>query len=222
MPKLSARKARVSIARTLGIMAMLLTAHAALAQPLPVHRTAQRAAQPMPPGSSVEQVEPGITINRSPSGKETVKVDLSIRPINSISLNIAPPGKGEVPPNLAMERMRGELPHLLQDRPYEPWNYYWTATSFCHQPLYFEEVNVERYGHNAGCLQPAFSAAHFFVTIPMLPYKMGMDHPCDCVYTLGHSRPGDCNAWERHDLRWSWGGAVAQGAAVTGIIFAMP
>lgn len=174
------------------------------------------------PGPRVEQVAPGIQIDRSAAGKETVKVDLSIRPINSISLNIAPPGKGDVPPNLAQQQMRGELPQLLVDRPYEPWNYYWTATAFCHQPLYFEQVNVERYGHNAGILQPAVSAAHFFITVPILPYKMGMDHPHDCIYTLGHSRPGDCNAWERHDLRFSLCGVIAQGAFTTGLVFALP
>jgi hypothetical protein len=178
------------------------------------------AANPAAP--SVEQVAPGIEIDRSASGKETVKVDLSIRPINSISLNIAPQTRGDLPPNLAQETMRGELPQLMQDRPYEPWNYYWTATAFAHRPLYFEQVNAERYGHNAGCLQPAISAAHFFATIPILPYKMGQDHPNECIYTLGHSRPGDCAAWERHDLRWSPCGAVMQGTAATGLVFLIP
>jgi hypothetical protein len=216
-----ARQARMIVAWTLIALASLLTAHALQAQQ-PPNRLPPPPARTTPPGSSVEQVEPGITINRSPSGKETVKVDLSIRPINSISLNIAPPGKGEIPPNLAQEKLRGEHPEFLTDRPYEPWNYYWTATAFAHQPLYFEQVNVERYGHNAGCLQPAVSAAHFFITIPMLPYKAGMDPPHKCIYTLGHSRPGDCNAWERHDVRFSTWGALAQGIVTTGVVFAMP
>lgn len=174
-----------------------------------------------------EQVPPGVSQNRttpptSVPSKTIPKVDLGIRPINSISLDITPRTQGELPPNLAQETMRDELPELLQDRPYEPWNYYWTATAFAHRPLYFEQVNVERYGHNAGCLQPVFSAAHFFGTIPILPYKMGMDHPNEPVYTLGHSRPGDCAAWERHDLRWSLCGAIAQGAVTTGLVFLIP
>jgi hypothetical protein len=174
-----------------------------------------------------EQVPPGIPLNRGATantggGNTAPQVDLSIRPISSISLNIAPRTQGDLPVNLAAEQMRGELPMLLQDRPYEPWNYYWTATAFAHQPLYFEEVNVERYGHNAGCLQPAFSMVHFFGTIPILPYKMGQDHPRECVYTLGHSRPGDCAAWKPHDLRWSTCGAIAQGAVTTGLVFLIP
>ncbi len=175
----------------------------------------------------IEQVEPGIPRNNAAPANAALinnasKVDLSIRPLSSISLNIAPQSKGDLPPNLAQITMRDEVPQLLQDRPYEPWNYYWTATAFAHRPLYFEQVNVERYGHNAGCLQPVFSAAHFFGTIPILPYKMGMDHPNECIYTLGHSRPGDCNAWERHELRWSTCGAIAQGAVATGLVFLIP
>ena len=209
------RWTRLACAVAMGSLLLVGKLHA---QPASRTQPAPRA-QPTP---RVEQIEPGIQIDRSATGKETVKVDLSIRPISSISLNIAPRTKGEMPVNLAQERMRGELPHVLQDRPYEPWNYYWTATAFAHRPLYFEEVNVERYGHNAGCLQPAISAVHFFGTIPILPYKMGQDHPNECVYSLGHSRPGDCAAWERHDLRWSTCGAIAQGAVTTGLVFLIP
>jgi hypothetical protein len=207
-----AREARVIVAWALVALASLLAAHAIQAQTTPPNKETPR----------VEQVAPGIQIDRSASGKETVKVDLSIRPLNSISLNIAPHTKGDLPPNLAQQNMRGEAPHVLQDRPYEPWNYYWTATAFAHRPLYFEQVNVERYGHNAGCLQPVFSAAHFFGTIPILPYKIGQDHPNECIYALGHSRPGDCAAWERHDLRWSPAGVVMQGTAATGLVFLIP
>ncbi len=41
-------------------------------------------------------------------------------------------------------------------------------------------------------LDPAVSAAHFFGTLPILPYKMGVDTPCECQYALGYYRPGNC------------------------------
>jgi hypothetical protein len=41
-------------------------------------------------------------------------------------------------------------------------------------------------------VQPFASAANFFCTIPILPYKMGLELPNECVYTLGYYRPGDC------------------------------
>ena len=67
---------------------------------------------------------------------------------------------------------------------------------FCHRPLYFEEINLERYGYGCGwCLQPGASAAHFFGTVPALPYLMTVDCPHECIYTLGHYRPGSCPPW---------------------------
>ena len=28
--------------------------------------------------------------------------------------------------------------------------------------------------------------------VPILPYKMGLELPDECMYTLGYYRPGDC------------------------------
>ncbi|HUG69256.1 MAG TPA: hypothetical protein VMM76_16005, partial [Pirellulaceae bacterium] len=42
----------------------------------------------------------------------------------------------------------------------------WKASGVCHKPLYFEEVQLERYGHTAGpVIQPVLSGAHFFLNI---------------------------------------------------------
>jgi hypothetical protein len=41
-------------------------------------------------------------------------------------------------------------------------------------------------------VQPFASAAHFFISVPLLPYKMGLNPPHECVYTLGYYRPGSC------------------------------
>jgi hypothetical protein len=73
--------------------------------------------------------------------------------------------------------------------------YAWDAPNFYHRPLYFEQPNLERYGHfhKSWRLQSAISAAHFFAAIPAVPVKMCIDKPCERVYTLGHFRPGNCN-----------------------------
>ncbi len=73
----------------------------------------------------------------------------------------------------------------------------WNATCLCYRPLYFEQPNLERYGYgcgcgDCGCLQSAASAAHFFATIPALPYCIATNCPGDCDYTLGQYRPGSC------------------------------
>ena len=67
----------------------------------------------------------------------------------------------------------------------------WAAPNFVHRPLYFEETQLERYGNRLP-LQSIRSGLHFFSTIPILPYKMGADHPNECQYTYGTYRPGDC------------------------------
>ena len=51
----------------------------------------------------------------------------------------------------------------------------WKAAGYCHKPLYFEDWELERYGHSRGLfLDPFIAGAHFFVTLPILPYKAGM------------------------------------------------
>ncbi|NOY29298.1 MAG: hypothetical protein GXP28_03700 [Planctomycetes bacterium] len=84
---------------------------------------------------------------------------------------------------------------------WSPTDPHWSATCQHHRPLYFEEANAERYGYTPSyCLQPLISAGHFFLTVPALPYKMAVDCPRDCVYTLGHSRPGSCGPWRWQGL----------------------
>lgn len=96
------------------------------------------------------------------------------------------------------------------------------------RPLYFEQPNLERYGHHvAFCdhdhlTQSALSAAHFFATVPVLPYKMGANRPDDCNYVLGTYRPGSCNPHELVKPELSVGGSVVEGAAVAGLIFLIP
>jgi hypothetical protein len=85
----------------------------------------------------------------------------------------------------------------------------WAATGMYHKPLYFEEVNLERYGYTMSpVLQPLISGAHFFATIPVLPYKMTTHPPHECYYTLGHYRPGSCAP-----RRWHHERALRQGSA---------
>ncbi|MFM8434973.1 MAG: hypothetical protein ACKOBP_06455, partial [Planctomycetia bacterium] len=51
----------------------------------------------------------------------------------------------------------------------------WKAAGYCHKPLYFEHWTLERYGHSHGWADPIISGAHFFATLPVLPYKMGVE-----------------------------------------------
>ena len=72
-------------------------------------------------------------------------------------------------------------------RVWQPITFTWKASALCHKPLYFEEVALERYGHTVGLgLQPVVSAAHFFLTVPVLPYKMGSTRRANACTPLGY------------------------------------
>lgn len=105
----------------------------------------------------------------------------------------------------------------LRGRDFVPSTVQWAASGLCHKPLYFEQVQLERYGHELGpILQPLVSSAHFFGSIPLLPYKMGIHPPNECQYALGYYRPGSCAPYMLQPIPWSLRGAAVQAAAVTG------
>ncbi len=99
----------------------------------------------------------------------------------------------------------------------------WKASNLCHTPLYFEDVNLERYGHTHGpVLEPVVQSAHFFANIAVLPYKMGVHSPKECQYALGYYRPGNCAPWIIPPVPLSVRGALVQGAALTGAFWLIP
>jgi hypothetical protein len=109
------------------------------------------------------------------------------------------------------------------NRSWMPTTYTWKASGLCHKPLYFEEVALERYGHSTGPIsQPIVSGAHFFATLPLLPYKMGLNAPWECKYALGYYRPGSCAPYIVPPVPISGRAIAAEAAAVTGAIFIFP
>ena len=112
---------------------------------------------------------------------------------------------------------------LHQPRQWPQITYNWKAAALCHKPLYFEQVQLERYGHSWGpYVQPIMSGVHFFGTLPILPYKMGIRTPRECVYTLGYYRPGSCAPYMIDPVPFTWRAMVFQGVATTGISFIIP
>ena len=105
-------------------------------------------------------------------------------------------------------------------RNFAPTLFTWKATGTCHKPLYFEDVQLERYGHSWNpVLQPFVSGAHFFVSVPLLPYKMGLRPPNECVYTLGYYRPGNCAPYMFEPIPLSLRAAASQAAGMTAFAF---
>jgi hypothetical protein len=123
--------------------------------------------------------------------------------------------------NLPSECTLGTDPFL--GRHFVQTTFTWKASALCHKPLYFEDLQLERYGHTAGpIVQPFLSGAHFFASIATLPYAMGVQPPNECVYQLGLYRPGSCAPWLIDPIPLSLRGAVFQTGAVLGGIYLIP
>lgn len=138
-----------------------------------------------------------------------------ISPLNKVNLSIAPPSPLPIPCKLAT----GEF----EMRAWAPTTFMWKASGLCHKPAYFEQVQLERYGHSTGpYTQPLASAAHFFLSVPVLPYKMGLYPPGECMYTLGYYRPGSCAPYLLDPLPLSIRAAVAQAGVMTGLAAIIP
>jgi hypothetical protein len=91
----------------------------------------------------------------------------------------------------------------------------WKASLLCHHPLYFEETDLERYGHSLNPLiGPVWSGVHFFLVIPVLPYKMSLAPLNECQYILGYYRPGNCAPYLLPPVPLSVEAALIEGASV--------
>ncbi len=139
--------------------------------------------------------------------------------IDSISLDIRVEGD----PGVDYPFECGLGSPVYEPRQWPQITYTWKAANLCHKPLYFEQVALERYGHSFGFYaQPLLSGVHFFGTLPILPYKMGLKTPNECVYTLGHYRPGSCAPRLYGGFPFTWRAALFQTGVVTGTVFTIP
>ncbi len=150
------------------------------------------------------------------------------RPITQVTIDATMPA-GIVPGGPGVEQAgvpSPPWPTIEDPRLWGGWaemDYQWSATRLCHRPLYFEQVNLERYGYTVSpCLQPAISGAHFFLTIPTLPYQVTAQPPRECIYTLGYYRAGSRVPRRWHHLPWDPTAATVEGLLATGLVFAIP
>ena len=108
-------------------------------------------------------------------------------------------------------------------RSWTPSTLTWKATGVCHKPLYFEEPQLERYGHTTGhVVQPFLSGAHFFMNVVTLPYHAGINPPWECQYPLGYYRPGSCAPWLVPPVPLSVRGALWEAGVIAGGVAIIP
>ncbi|MDX1948440.1 MAG: hypothetical protein SFU86_23835 [Pirellulaceae bacterium] len=143
------------------------------------------------------------------------------RSIRKLTIEIAPQA-GVMPQNIAAERF-DEKYDAYAFRPWEAQIYYWDAPDFCHRPLYFEQVNLERYGYtHCRALAPVVSGAHFITSTLALPYNMTVHPRRECMYPLGYYRPGSPVPYQYQWPEFQVKAVAVEAAVVTGLIFFIP
>lgn len=179
--------------------------------------------EPQLPGQSEEEIQRGVQEIIEPQGEALFTTDpcdgrSAFKPICEISYSIAQePGTAPGYCDLDGSDM------LIPPRQWNDLCFTWKASGMCHKPLYFDDYKLERYGHSWGpLLQPIISTGRFWATIPILPYKMGVNPPDECIYTLGHYRPNSCTPYMIDPLPVSVRGALFEAGAWVGGAFLIP
>jgi hypothetical protein len=172
---------------------------------------------PAPPGATDAEVV------ATPESKDSFEA----RPIGELTVNIRC-RKGDLPTDFGgpqLARMQAKGRSVVFDRNWPTMGYCWDAPGLCYNPLYFEEVNLERYGYGPRFFrvaQPIISAGQFFVTVPALPYLLAAEPSRECVYTLGHYRPGSDVPYRIQLPPLSVKGGVVEAGLAVGLIYLIP
>lgn len=151
---------------------------------------------------------------------------VQLPPLMAPTTSVSGIGNGSIPQDLAGNTMtnRRPLPEGNGDRDGN-WlgtTYAWRAAGTYSHPLYFEDIMLERHGHRCKHMQSVVSGARFFTTLPLLPYLMTVQRPCDTYHSLGYYRPGTRAACLKQRPPFQTDAAIQQAAVVTGAAFLLP
>lgn len=151
------------------------------------------------------------------------------KPISQISIDVN--SKAKAGSSLRPENVVGsateELPAVMGATAAEM-HLGWMATAqrtgerFGYKPLYFEEVNLERYGRTAGFWQPAISTTRFFGTVPLLPYKLAAHSPHRVYYWQWPYAAGAEAPHVRETFPLQTKAALVEAGVLTGAAFLIP
>ena len=194
------------------------------------HRSPTTGAQPAPrPVAPQRPLREELARPRSAPEASIGLDQLGIKPLHRVSTSVEPPpdpnGEFTFPRDFATHLFAQQEPIHYSGSAFETFSLargLTTAAGFCHEPLYFEEERLERHGHSHGVFQPAFSAVHFFGTTGLLPYKMVVEKPRQCLcysypYEAGRHAP---RYRQRRPLRLDAG--LAEAALILGLISVLP
>ena len=148
-----------------------------LPPPAPLPASAPKPA-PVPTPARVQTPPQNLAVDEQ-------RVDTLNKPIGQIAIIEPVDVEGLRPADISAELQPAQPPRLISGSYFvdaHPARYLYC---FTHQPLYFEEANLERCGITYCCCQPVVSAAQFAGRTALLPYSLLDIPPCRCVRTLG-------------------------------------
>ena len=90
------------------------------------------------------------------------------------------------------------------------------ASYVVHQPLYFQQINNERYGWELGIFQPLVSTAQFYGDVLLFPYKFAAMPPWHCDANVGYALPGDPEPLRFLTTPFSWRGVIGEAGVAVG------
>lgn len=195
------------------------TAYAQQAPTAPA-QPATPAAQPAP---YTETKPNGASDVATSDGREfrAIRVNsLSVRPVRQDTDG----NKLVLPEQRARQAFRrnGEVAHTMGfSRDWTALSYAWDAPVVRHQPLYFEDTELERYGNEYAVVQPFVSAGRFYGTFATLPYQMSLPDNAwfHSVHDLGHDRPGNCVPYSIHTLPLDPTAGLSASGVFTALVF---
>lgn len=114
-----------------------------------------------------------------------------VREIRVVQADVA----GSFPENHAAELLAPMAAHVIESDWHEIPTYDRYPVCFFHQPLHFEERNLERCGNGHGYLTNAVSTFWFLSNTAVWPYRMASEPHCQCVNSAG-----DCKTCQRYAL----------------------
>jgi len=152
---------------------------------------------------------------------------LALPTIAALTIDTGEIGNGSTPKEFRSDAdtPQTDLPEsgYVRDQQWTSSQYQFTAANTFSNPRYFEDRMLERHGYERfPYLQPFLSGARFFGTIPMLPYLMTIQNPCECESQLGYFRPGSCVAPYIQRPPYQRDAVLVEGAAIAGGIIAIP
>ncbi len=185
---------------------------------------AEPPAQPTPPiegrtpGAADVEFDPFDVV---PPIKPLTDIVVTLAPSQPVPIDVAtadPAFVGTASEYFAAQGSTFLTPHTWPQRTPEA-----AAYQFCSRPLWYEDANVERCGETCGCVQPVVSGTYFFANSLLLPYRFAAEPQCQTVPQKQFCPPG-CrySCCQNYLPPWSPAGAVAEGAAITGLIFLVP